>query len=319
MRANRHQSPASLTVLGGLALILLLGPASAGALRGQSLDIPAKTWGLSFGNSRNFTGLRFNFRDSRVERITGVNVTLWRPKKDDKDAVVTGLSLGLGPGGGRLRGVQIGLVGAGAEVSMTGLNIGGLGIGAGDDVVGINIGGIGLGAGKNLTGISIGGLGAGAGEDLRGLAIGGLGVGAGEEVRGICIGGLGAGAGASVKGIGLGGLGIGAGDDLVGVAVGGLGAGCGRDLTGVVIAGLGAGAGDKLTGLAICGLAAGAPKIRGVVIGGVGAGGQDLKGAFFGLAMIRVEKGGRLTGLAASSFNHIRGTLNGVSVGIVNY
>jgi len=56
-----------------------------------------------------------------------------------------------------------------------------------------------------------------------------------------------------------------------------------------------------------------------MVIGGLGAGGMDLKGVFAGLAMIRVEKGGRLSGLAASSFNHIRGTLNGVSIGIVNY
>src|SRR5512135_3173500 len=221
MRANRHQSPASLTVLGGLALILLLGPASAGALRGQSLDIPAKTWGLSFGNSKNFTGLRFNFRDSRVERITGVNVTLWRPSKDDRDAVVTGLSLGLGPGGGRLRGVQLGILGAGADTSMTGLNLGGLGVGAGDDLVGINIGGLGVGAGENVKGISIGGLGAGAGNNLSGIALGGLGVGAGENITGICIGGLGAGAGGTLKGVVIGGLGAGAGKDLVGLAVGG--------------------------------------------------------------------------------------------------
>ena len=62
-----------------------------------------------------------------------------------------------------------------------------------------------------------------------------------------------------------------------------------------------------------------APEIRGLVVGGIGAGGMDLKGVFIGGAMIRIEKGGRLSGLAASSFNHIRGTLNGLSLGIVNY
>jgi len=40
---------------------------------------------------------------------------------------------------------------------------------------------------------------------------------------------------------------------------------------------------------------------------------------FVGGAMVRVEKGGRLTGLAVSPFNHIRGTLNGLAIGIVNY
>ena len=32
-----------------------------------------------------------------------------------------------------------------------------------------------------------------------------------------------------------------------------------------------------------------------------------------------VDKGGRLSGLAASSFNYVRGTVNGLSIGIVNY
>ena len=60
-------------------------------------------------------------------------------------------------------------------------------------------------------------------------------------------------------------------------------------------------------------------EIRGLVIGGFGAGGKDLKGAFLGTGMIMVDKGGRLSGLAASSFNYVRGTVNGLSIGIVNY
>ena len=61
------------------------------------------------------------------------------------------------------------------------------------------------------------------------------------------------------------------------------------------------------------------PEVRGLVVGGIGVGGENLKGVFVGGAMIRIEKGGRLTGLAVSSFNHIRGTLSGLSIGIVNY
>ena len=45
------------------ASILLAAAFAAAPAFGQSLDIPAKGFGLSFGNSKNFTGVRFNFRD----------------------------------------------------------------------------------------------------------------------------------------------------------------------------------------------------------------------------------------------------------------
>ena len=95
-------------VAGSVLFLFMFGASGAGRLAAQGLNVPAKTWGVSFGNSKTFTGLRFNFRDSRVKRITGVNVTFWRPKSDDnKDAVVNGLSLGVAPFGGRLSGVQV--------------------------------------------------------------------------------------------------------------------------------------------------------------------------------------------------------------------
>ena len=270
-----------------LGLFLIFGIFSGHTLFGQSLDIPSKKWGLSIGNSKEFTGLRFNFRDSKVRRITGVNFTLWQPRKDNKEAVVHGISLGLIPGGGIVRGIQVGLLGASAEKSMVGLNIGGLGVGAGGRIDGINIGGLGVGAGEDVTGFSIGGLGVGSGGSLKGL----------------CVGGLGAGAG----------------DDVTGLAIGGLGVGAGGDFTGIALAGLGAGCGGRFTGIAICGLAAGAPEVRGLLVGGFGVGGKNLKGVFVGGALIKVEKEGRLSGLAASSFNWVSGTLSGLSIGIVNY
>jgi hypothetical protein len=135
-----------------LGFVLALAVFGSQAGLAQSLDIPSKKWGLSFGNSKEFTGLRFNFRDVRVRRIVGVNATLWQPRKDNKDAVIEGLSLGLIPGGGEMTGVQIGILGPAAERTMTGLNIGLVGAGSGEDMTGINIGGVGMGAGKNLKG-----------------------------------------------------------------------------------------------------------------------------------------------------------------------
>ncbi len=169
---------ASAGAAAGLALFFLFTGSSP--LSGQSLDIPSHRWGISFGNSREFTGLRFNFRDSRVRRISGINVTLWQPRKDNKEAVVSGISLGVIPGGGTLKGIQVGLLGIAAETKLSGISVGLLGLGSGGDISGINIGGLGAGAGEDVKGLNVGGLGVGAGEDLFGINIGGLGAGAGE-------------------------------------------------------------------------------------------------------------------------------------------
>lgn len=83
LKAKRKTSiklslPRNLLSVSFLAIIFMLTVAGL-PLKAQSLNIPAKTWGLSFGNSRNFAGLRFNFRDRNVEKIYGINITLWKP------------------------------------------------------------------------------------------------------------------------------------------------------------------------------------------------------------------------------------------------
>ena len=255
----------------------------------QSLDIPSSEWGLSIGNSKRFTGLRFNYRDHNVDRITGLNITLW-DSYDNKESLVEGVSLGLMPNAGTLNGLNMGVLGAAAE--------------------------------HNANGISFGLLGAGAGGTVNGIAFGGLGVGAGESINGVMIGGLGAGAGQSITGLAIGGLGAGAGESLTGIGVGILGIGAGQDITGIVIGGLGAGAGNSITGLAIGGLGAGSPKIDGVVLAGLGAGGQEITGATLAIGMIKVDDDmgeGKHTGFTLSAFNYIKGKQTGVSLGIFNY
>ena len=284
--------------MAAFTLFLAMGLETAQA---QSLDIPSHGWGLSFGNSKEFTGLRFNFRDSQVKRITGINITLWQPHKDNTEAVVEGLSLGLVPGGAHLRGLQVGLLGVAATKSLAGISFGLLGMGAGGDVTGLNLGGLGIGAGRDMKGINVGGLGIGAGGNLWGLNLGG--VGAGENAAGINIGGLGAGAGKNMIGLNIAGLGLGAGERLAGINIGGLGMG----------------AGDRLAGLTIVGLAAGAPEVVGLTIAGGFVGGKSLRGLQVAGAMVHVIKDGHLAGCAVSPFNYIRGSQSGLSIGIVNY
>ncbi|MCK7490054.1 MAG: hypothetical protein MZU79_07405 [Anaerotruncus sp.] len=108
-----------------------------------------------------------------------------------------------------MRGVQLGLLGAGADASLTGLTVAGLGAGAGEDVKGVVLAFGGVGAGDNLTGIAVGGLGAGAGENITGhLPRRSRRRGRRRPQRASLIGGLGAGASARTStGLAVGGLG----------------------------------------------------------------------------------------------------------------
>ena len=106
---------------------------------------------------------------------------------------------------------------------------------------------------------------------------------------------------------------------MIGLNIGGIGLGAGERLSGINLAGIGAGAGKELKGLTMAGIAAGAPRVRGLVMAGGVVGGQDLKGAFLSGICIYVPKDGRISGLAASPFNFIKGSQSGVSIGIVNY
>ena len=306
----------SAVTLALLALILAMVPLAAPA---QSLDIPSHHWGLSFGNSKNFTGLRFNFRDSQVERVTGFNFTLWQPRKDNVDAKVTGISFGTIPGGSELRGINLGILGIAGRHTVAGLNVAGIGIGGGDKLTGINIAGFGMGGGKTITGINIAGLGIGAGDNLTGINMAGLGIGAGHKMKGFNFAGLGLGAGDYLYGISFGGLGVGAGKDAIGLNVGGLGVGAGDRLIGINVAGLGAGAGKYMAGLTVVGLAGGSTEVRGIAIAGGAVGGERLKGLMLAGGVVHVIKGGQLTGFAGSAFNYIRGSQTGISIGIVNY
>jgi len=253
----------------------------------EGIGFPAPTWGIGFGNLKNFTGLRFNLADRDIGTINGINITGWKAKESHISGTVNGFSLGLMPMAETLRGIQVGILGTGAEREMAGINLGLLGAGCGGSIAGINVGGLGIGCGGNMTGINIGGLGVGCGGNLTGLNIGGLGVGSGANLEGINIGGL--------------------------------GVGCGANMTGLNLAGLGVGAGNELSGVTFAGLGAGAPRFYGLAAAGIGLGGHELTGVFVTPGTIRVVEDGTFRGLAISGFNHIQGTQRGLAIGIVNY
>ena len=307
-----------------LVLAVTSVPAVATA---QSLDLTVNNTGLSIGDSRFVRGVRLNFRDRNLERVDGINATIWYPYDDARGGEVKGLAIGLPTTGARrISGAGIGVFGVGAEEDFHGLGVGLLGVGTGGDAKGIFLGGLGVGAGGDVTGLTLGGLGAGTGGNVKGITIGLLGVGAGGNVTGITFGGLGAGGGGDVKGLTAGLLGTGAGGDITGITIGGLGAGAGGDITGLTIGGLGAGAGGTLRGLTITGLGAGAPYIRGIVLSVIAAGGHDVKGGVLAPIWFKIESEddgrgelGRVSGVTVSAFNQVKGEQFGLSLGLINF
>ncbi|MBD3334971.1 MAG: hypothetical protein GF355_05600 [Candidatus Eisenbacteria bacterium] len=274
------QLPPEAAIIAGwvmTALLAVCGPA-AGA---ESLDLGVSGYGISLGNSRSFNGLRINAVDDHVQRVNGINLTLWRAKDND-GAEMNGLLVGLvGPDGGDVNGVAAGLVGVGAAERLRGAAIGGVGVGA-PHVTGIAVGGIGLGATERLLGIGIGGIGVGAGERLQGLAFGGLAVGAGSDLQGVAFGGLAVGAGRRLQGIAIGGAAVGAGQHLEGLGV----------TPGMIGA-------TRITGAALSGLYLRSKRVTGLATG----------------AYCRVT--GRMAGLSIGLLNDA-GILNGLQLGVVN-
>lgn len=301
----------------------------------QGLGIPSKKGVIGFGNLPVFTGVRFNFVDKNVEKVNGINVTVWQTKDESlQSGTVNGISLGLplAMGSQNKNGIGVGIFGVAATKNLAGVNIGGLGVGAGGNVTGLNVGGLGIGSGGNLKGINIGGLGAGSGGDVYGVNIGGLGIGAGGDLVGFSFGGLGVGGGDDISGISFGGLGVGAGGDIKGISFGGLGVGAGKSVKGFAAALLGVGAGKELKGIIVSGLAAGSPKVSALAIAPL-VGGERVQGFIIAPAHLLVggnkkfrheevtttEVNGLFKGVSISAYNKINGQLNGVSFGVVNY
>ena len=321
-----------------LTLTLLLSCLVLGAVLAQGLNIPAANWGLSFGNSTRFTGIRFNIIDKDIDKINGINFSVWGNKDSERQTgTVNGISIGLptvmgtadrnginlgiiGVGAkNNIRGINIGLLGAGAGNNAVGINFGALGAGAGNNLMGLNVGGLGVGAGGDMAGINIGGLGAGAGGSVKGISVGVLGVGAGESLVGFNVGGLGVGAGEDMKGINVGGLGVGAGENLWGLNIGGLGVGAGESVTGINLSLLAIGAGEHLKGISIAGIGVGAPMVTGIQAA-LASGGVAVRGVTIAPAYFRIEGDeAYMKGLSVSAFNHIMGEQIGVSIGIFNY
>lgn len=305
---------ASSLLLSAAALL----PAIATPAHAQRDDRSRVRHGIAIGDVPRVKGLRVNFRDRNLERVDGVNITLWTPYEPMRGEV-HGLALGLPATGAEdIVGAAVGLFGVGAANRIEGLGLGLVGVGSGGGMQGIMLGGVGVGSGGRLRGLSVGGVGVGAGGGMSGISIGGIGVGSGNDVSGLTVGGIGVGSGGDLWGIQVGGIGVGAGGHMKGIQVAGVGIGGGGGMTGLQVAGVGIGTGGRLKGVSIAGVGVGAPRIEGLAVAAA-AGGKEVIGVVLAPVFFRIEDDGELHGASISAVNRIRGSQRGLTIGLVNY
>jgi hypothetical protein len=327
-------------------LLLCLGllgvcPLGVDGARAQSLDLTLGEYGLSFGNSKRTTGIRINVVDRDVERVRGLNLTLWTPGPNP-EAEYSGLALALiGTKAREINGVALSGIGINASERVRGLGAGILGV-ATSDITGIALGAITVNVSDRLRGLSIGGLwttpttnadgivislGGAVAKELRGAAVGLLAMAEGEltglalgiggfyaaELHGIGLAGIGGG-GQRLRGIFVGGVGLGAGDlDGIAASLGGIG---GNTVDGLAVSGLGIGAGQRIRGVALTGLVNFAPEVTGITMGALNG---------FYIDRIDLEDflhfdmtNRRFTGLSIGLFNY-SAELEGIQLGLLNY
>ena len=264
----------------GSALLAQVEPPESGS----SLDLGVSEIGISVGSSPRWTGVRLNWSDRYLERINGLNLTLWKPG-DAVGGEVNGVALGiLAPRAARLRGISLGLLGVLPERSAAGVTVGGLGVVSEGELQGLNLGLLGVVSEERAAGVNVAGLGIVAEGGALGVNLAGLGVVSEGRVAGINLAGLGVVSGRSISGVSVAGLGLVTEERLRGASVAGLGSVAGRSIDGV---------------------AAALVKLDTRDLNGVGI-----------AAWNRVR--GRQRGLTVGLFNHVE-QLQGVSLGLLNY
>lgn len=149
--------------------------------------------GISFGNSTDWRGLRFNFVDRGVIRVEGVNLIAAGSETGNPDARYRGLTVGLYSGMGRsFSGITI-------APGIQGKSISGLSLSlvqqAKDRLAGIHVSGVILGSDdfhvdSRIQGLTVGGFCVMTSGSISGITVGGVFVGARKSVSGVSVGGF---------------------------------------------------------------------------------------------------------------------------------
>ncbi len=281
----------------------------------SALNLPSSNWGLSFGNSKDFTGIRINTSECGIGTINGLNITLWSPKYI-YDSNVNGISIGIAPSAGNLTGFQFGIVAAIANNNMTGLNYATLALISEENMTGINLSGLALISGGNLTGINFSGLASVAEGDLTGINFSGLAIVSNKNLTGINFSGIASVAGGNLTGINISGIASVCEGNITGLNLGGIALVSNQNITGFNF-GLGALVSNQnITGINI--------SLGGIVsknvIGGLTFNGYktECENMWGFNTTIGITKAYNFAGFSISGLNNFSGSQSGISIGLVN-
>jgi hypothetical protein len=171
---------------------------------GKALNFPFRKYGISIGNSYDFTGIRINFADKNVNRINGLNVTFWHKENQNNRSVINGISIGVFPNGGSMQPINLGLLSLyTSQNNLNGLSLGGTGIASEGNINGLSLSGLMIAAGghgSNISGIAISGIGSVALNAINGLDIGGIIIISEGNINGVAIGGIAIASGGNING-----------------------------------------------------------------------------------------------------------------------
>lgn len=286
----RRRSQAATRRLLPILLLLAAWPAGAGASEetGPSLNLMIHETGIAFGHAPRVNGIRINLQDRYLERVNGLNLTLWSPPgRGDVGGDVNGFAVGLvAPTAARLNGVQAGLAAVVASERLAGVSVGGLAVVSEGERYGISVAGLASVSERNAAGVGVAGLAVVSEGRLTGLHAAGLATVAEGDLVGIHFGGLAAVSEGGMRGIGIGGLAVVSEGTLSGIAVGGLAAAGERGLSGIGVAGLAVVSDAETRGIAVA----------------LGATGEN-----------------DLRGLGVATYNRYRGVQRGLTIGVFNW
>jgi hypothetical protein len=276
---------------------------SLGPLRpGRSLDLGVRRVGLSLGNAPRWVGVRLNWADAGVERVDGVNLTIWKPKHNP-DALINGVAFGVvAPVGRSIRGSALGGVAIVTEQSLHGVGIAGVAQVSGGHMVGVHLSGVALVSGGTMAGLNVAGAGLVASGSLRGVNLAGLGAVAEQDMLGVNFATLGLVSQGAMRWVNLAGLGV------VGQ----------RGVAGLTVAGLGiVSGGGRIEGIALTpGVVESSDGARGILVGGYRVKGPRIEGLSLNPVMLKARD---FTGVALGAHNEVMGTQRGLTIGIYNF
>jgi len=265
----------------------------------RALNLGAGGVGVSIGNSREWTGLRLNASDHQVRQVNGVNLTVWKPKRNPRF---------------EMNGVAVGLLAPMAR-RINGVALGGLGVVGTDQVNGVAAAGLVTLAGQRLRGVGLGGLAVVGDHGIDGLAAAGLVTLSEGDVHGVTAAGLVSIVEGRHTGVSMGLVAAYTDGVLTGASVSALATAVKGESRGLVASALVV-VGHRLNGVQAAGLAVLADSVTGVTVGGLGIEADRVRGVAVSAGRMRTSA---FDGLSVAGWNEVRGPQRGLTIGLFNY